>query len=192
LQAAIGALRAAVATKNRKAIYKMISPSFEVQRDLGGMINSRMSARKKFDTMMPGWEDLTALANIENWGPEQPGSKLMCGPAALTEQDELAVMRAAKQRDGSDDNAYYEWLYTDAGKLAVHAGPDAASKEIGSLSREAIRSVGGDDRWTNVALPDGTMGYVEASRMHALLNPRLCFAKVKGKWMIGAYVGGGD
>ena len=192
LQAALDALRAAIARKDRKAVYKMIAPKFEVQRDLGGMVSPKMSAKKKFDTMMPGWDDLTALANMRSWGPERPGSKMMCGPAALTEKDETIVMRAAKQRDGSDDNTYYEWLYSDAPDLAVHEKADASSKQIGTLSREAIRAVGGDDKWTNVAMPDGTLGYVKADQLFALLHPRLCFAKVNGKWMISAYVGGGD
>lgn len=192
LQATMDGLRAAIAKKDRKAVYKMISPKFEVQRDLGGMISQKMSAEKKFDTMMPGWDDLTALANMQSWGPEEPGSKMMCGPAALTEGDEKTAMRAATQRDGNDENTYYEWLYTDDNALAVHSKPDASAKQIGTLSREAIRAVGGDDAWTNVALPDGTLGYVKADRLYALLHPRLCFSKVKGKWMIGAYVGGGD
>jgi hypothetical protein len=192
LKTAMDAVRAAIVKKDRKSIYKMISPKFEVQRDLGGMISRKMSPKKKFDTMMPGWDDLTALANMQSWGPEQPGSKMMCGPAALTETDERTVMRAAKQRDGSDDNTYYEWLYTDALDLPVHASADGASKRIATLSHEGVRAVGGDDKWTNVALPDGTLGYVEAASLYALLHPRLCFAKVKGKWMISAYVGGGD
>jgi hypothetical protein len=192
LQTEMDALRTAITKKDRKAVHKMISPKFEVQRDLGGMISRKMSAKKKFDTMMPGWDDLTALANMQSWGPEQPGSKMMCGPAALTGTDEAAVMRAAKQRDGSDDNTYYEWLYTDAKELAVYASADSGSKKIGALSHEAVRAVGGDDNWTNVAMPDGTLGYVKADNLYALLHPRLCFAKVKGKWMISAYVGGGD
>lgn len=192
LQTVMDTLRSAIAKKDRNAVYKMISPKFEVQRDLGGMISAKMSAKKKFDTMMPGWSDLTALANMQSWGPEQPGSKMMCGPAALTEKDERAVMRAAKQRDGSDDNTYYEWLYTDAQSLPVFEKPDLAANTFTSIHREAIRATGGDDNWTTVALPDGTMGYIQAPKLYALLNPRLCFGKVKGKWMISAYVGGGD
>lgn len=192
LQGAIDALRAAVAKKDRKAVYAMIAPKFEVQRDLGGLISAKMSARKKFDTMMPGWGDLTALAQGKSWGPIEPDGKLQCGPAPLTDADEKKVFKAAKQRDSSDENTYYEWVYADVPGVAVHEKPDVEASKIADLKVEAVRALGGGKSWTKISLPEGTIGYVKSDDLFALLSPRLCFAKVKSKWMIAAYVGGGD
>lgn len=188
----IAAFRAAVANKDRKALYALLGPRFQIERDFGGVTDKKLSARAQFDAALPGWEALTRLTNAASWGPWRKGSKLMCGPAALTESDEARIVRAAKQRGDAEDDYYFEWVYVDIDNVAVRDAPSFKGAVVGRLNREAVRALTRKDGWFTVALPDGREVFLSERVGLALFNDRICFARIKGKWRLSAYIGGGD
>jgi hypothetical protein len=192
LTLAIANLRKAVARKDRKAIYAMLPPRFTIERDFGGVTNRKLSARAQFDAALPGWNVLTRLAASASWGPWEKGSKLICGPAALTEADERRIMRAAKQRGESEEDYWFEWVYVDIDNVAVRAAPGFKAEVTGRINREAVRALERKDGWFKIALPDGREAFLSERVGLALFNDRICFARVRGKWRLAAYVGGGD
>lgn len=192
LTQAIAALRMAVARKDRRAVYALLAAKFTIERDFGGLTNAKLSARGQFDAALPGWETLTRLAASNSWGPWEKGSKLMCGPAALTEADETRVIRAAKQRGDNEDDYWFEWVYVDLDNVVVRAAPTFKAAVTGRISREAVRALERKDGWFKVALPDGRTAYLSERVGLALFNDRLCFSRVKGRWRLSAYIGGGD
>ena len=186
-------LRGAIARKDRTAIYGMLAPKFLLTRDLAGDYNAKYSARKQFDVVFKGWDGLTEIVNAASWGPNEKGSKLICGPATLTDADEKKIIAAAKQRGDDPENTYYEWLYVDAADVPVLEKPDLSASKMTTLNHEAVRALGGGNtNWIEVGLPDGSIGYVESKHLLSMQPERLCLTKNKGKWRIGGFEGGGD
>jgi hypothetical protein len=192
LARAIKDLRSAVARKDRRAVYALLGPRFIIERDFGGLTNPKLSVRGQFDAALPGWDVLARLAASNSWGPWEKGSKSMCGPAALTEADETRVIRAAKQRGDNGDDYWFEWVYVDLDNVVVRDAPKFRANVVGRISREAVRALGRENGWFKVALPDSREAYLSERVGLALFNDRICFSRVRGKWRLSAYVGGGD
>jgi hypothetical protein len=192
LRAAIATLRAAVAKKDRQAVYALLGNRFAIERDFGGLTDRKLSARGQFDAALPGWDVLTRLAAANSWGPWEKGSKLMCGPAALTEADQTRVVRAAKQRGDSDEDYWFEWVYVDLDKVVVRDAPTFKGAVLTTISREAVRALERKDGWFKIALPDGREAYLSERVGLSMFNDRICFSRVRGKWRLAAYIGGGD
>jgi hypothetical protein len=192
LAQAIKSLRKAIARRDRKTVHAMLATRFTIERDFGGLTNKKMSARAQFDAALPGWENLSRLAASNSWGPWERGSKLICGPAALTEADETRVIRAAKQRGDSEEDYWFEWVYVDLNNVVVRDSPAFNGAVISNISREAVRALERVEGWFKIALPDGREAYLSERVGLALFNDRLCFSRVRGKWRLAAYVGGGD
>lgn len=192
LTKAIKDLRVAVARKDRRAIYAMLAPKFTIERDFGGLTDRKLSARRQFDVIFPNWDTLPRLAGSASWGPWEKTSKLMCGPAALTEADENRVIAATKQRGDNEDDYWFEWVYVDLDNVAVRDAPSFKGAVAGRISHEAVRALERKNGWFKVAMPDGREAYLSERVGLALFNDRLCFARVKGKWRLAAYIGGGD
>lgn len=192
LNQAITAFRSAVARKDRRAVHALLGPKFTIERDFGGLTNAKLSARGQFDAALPGWDVLTRLSAANSWGPWEKGSKLICGPAALTQADESRVIRATKQRGDNEEDYWFEWVYVDLDNVVVRDAPTFKGAVIGKISREAVRALERVEGWFKIALPDGREAFLSERVGLALFNDRICFARVKGKWRLSAYIGGGD
>jgi hypothetical protein len=190
---ALKTLRLAVARKDRRAVYALLASKFVIERDFGGLTNPKLSARAQFDAALPGWDALARLSAAAQWGPWEKGSKLICGPAALSAADETRVIRAAKQRGDNEDDYWFEWVYVELDGVAVRKAPSFQAAAIASISREAVRALERKgDGWIKVALPDGREAFLSERVALTMFNDSLCLRNVGGKWRLAGYVGGGD
>jgi hypothetical protein len=185
-------LQEAVRRRDRVAVYGLLAPRFAVERDFGGMADPKLPARKQFDLVLPGWEALERLSAARAWGPWTPKSRTMCGPAPLTAGDLARIERAAKQRGEDPGDIWFQWIYFESSGFVARDKPSEQAPAAMIMSREAIRALDRDNGWFRVALPTGDDAYVRESDAVSIVNDRLCFRLVKGKWRLAAYVGGGD
>jgi hypothetical protein len=185
-------LRAAVAKRDRQAVYRLLAPKFEILRDFGGNADAKLSARKQLDAVLNGWDGLTSLVAARNWGPFPEEKGLICGPAPLTQRDEDRVIRAAKQRGDAEDDYWFEWLYVEGTNVPVRESPSFKARAIAMISREAVRTLKFEENWYRVALPNGREGFLFERSAVPIFAPRLCIRKIKGQWRLAAFVGGGD
>jgi hypothetical protein len=80
----------------------------------------------------------------------------------------------------------------DLDNVVVRDAPTFKGAVVGKISREAVRTLERKEGWFKIALPDGREVYLSDRVGLPLFNDRICFARVKGKWRLSAYVGGGD
>lgn len=187
--------------KDRKALEKYVARDFFWERDFGGGYEKKKGAFRNFAAALEldaenatGWRNLTAFAD-QLTGPHEKKKGVFCGPPA-PRYDEKAF-EALVARTESD---VYEWGYPAhahviAREQGAHGSPEAGKLAMNFVYTDlAARSENFDPAkdWTPVILPDGKRAFVQPGELLTLLDPRLCYVKRNGNWLIAGYVGGGD
>ncbi|HAH10465.1 MAG TPA: hypothetical protein DCL48_10225 [Alphaproteobacteria bacterium] len=182
----------AVERRDRVAIHGMLAPGFEVAGPGAPRNQARLTARQRFDAVWPGWEALRETLAPASWGPRPDKPTQLCAPAPLTANDLERIARAARERGDRARSAPRDWAYTDKTRVSVHAKASPQSEVLARLTREAVRVVGQTKGWLQVALPNSEVGFVRSEHALRPNSRRLCLAKVKGLWRIGAYLVAAD
>lgn len=187
--------------KDSDALIKLVAKEFFWERDFGGGFEKKKSPFINFATALnlaaaddSGWRSLAAFAD-QLPGAHEKRKGVFCGPPA-PKYSAKAFEKLLKDT-GSD---VFDWSYPAHAHVIVREKGEAGLREIGKLTDNytftdlAARGEKFDfaKDWTAVILNDGTRGFVAPGELLTPLDPRLCFVKRNGNWLIAGYVGGGD
>ena len=78
--------------------------------------------------------------------------------------------------------------------VGLRAKPDAASKVLGQLSFNIVKTIDNngtsDTKWVEVETLGGKRGWVSTEYVRSPIGYRACFAKVDGEWKLTIFVAG--
>ena len=189
------------ARKDAETLRKHVARDFFWERDFGGGFDKKKSAFINFATALDldaadgtGWRLLGAFAD-QLTGPHEKKKGVFCGPPA-PKYDEKAF-EVLVQRTSSD---LHEWSYPAHAHVIAREKPEHGSPEIAKLSMHFVytdlsarnQNFDPGKDWTPVILRDGKRAFVQPGELLTLLDPRLCYVKRNGNWLLAGYVGGGD
>jgi hypothetical protein len=196
LSAAQNELLAIVIRGDRAALNKRVGKTFFWDSDHGGGFNSKHSATRNL-AAATNWKSLRSMLSADTASPRRNGSADHCMPARARPEDQKQFERVAEQLK---TDTFFDWGVVVSERRPVRASGDGSAAEVGVLSRELVRvtewafdTPDGQQRWVQVAMPNGAKGYVDGRHIQTLAPERLCLRKDKsGAWHISGYIGGGD
>ena len=202
---ALAVFRATLAEIARKkdsdALPKLVAKDFFWERDFGGSYEKKKSPFINLATALnlaaaddSGWRLLAAFAE-QAPGPHEKKRGTFCGPPEAKYND-----KAFEKLLKDTNSDVFDWSYPAHAHVIVREKGESGSPEIAKLTFNFVftdlsaRTEKFDftKDWTQVILPDGKRGFVAPSELYTPLDPRLCFVKRDGNWLIAGYVGGGD
>jgi len=129
---------------------------------------------------------------VKQWHPEKPKSKVW--DVILT----ALQLGGTFEGSGAGKSFCAPYVYTRfpdhldpfthqviiAGDVPVHARPSASARVKETVSYEIIEVAADADKgWVKIMLKSGE-GFVRESQIRSSVNYRLCFQRVRGKWML--------
>jgi len=169
-------LKKTVAKEDRKAFLAMLSPRVLVH--FGGA-----AGPKAFEE---SWDfDGNNIDGI--WAQLRRILPLGCA----RDKSARIIPSLAIQFDPNSDEEVFEAMVVVSPGAALRAGPDPGSPVLATLSWDVVTAVDqGADLQTKVRLADGRQGYMHDDELYSPLSYRMVVEKLRGKWMITAFVAG--
>jgi hypothetical protein len=187
--------------KDAEALQKRVARDFFWERDFGGGFEKTKSGFINFAAALglaaedgAGWRLLRAFSDQLS-GPHSERKGVFCGPPAPKyDEKEFEVL---VQRTNSD---VFDWAYPAHAHVIAREKAEHGSPEVGKLSMHFVytdlssRAENFDPAkdWTPIVMRDGKRAFVPPGELLTLLDPRLCYVKRDGSWLIAGYIGGGD
>lgn len=186
--------------QDRKALEKHVARDFFWEHDFGGGYEKKKGAFRNFAAALElgtenaiGWRNLGAFSD-QLTGPHDKKKGVFCGPPAPRYDEKAFEALLART-----DSEAYEWGYPAHAHVIAREKGAHGSPETGKLAMTfvytdlAARGENFDPAkdWTPVILPDGKRAFVQPGELLTLLDPRLCYVKRNGNWLIAGYIGGG-
>jgi hypothetical protein len=187
--------------KDAEALQKRVARDFFWERDFGGGFDKQKSGFINFAAALSlaaedgtGWRLLAAFAD-QLTGPHAQKKGVFCGPPAP--QYDEKEFETLVSRTNSDA---YDWSYPAHAHVIAREKGEPGSPEVAKLSMHFVYtdlSARGENfdpakDWTPVILRDGKRAFVPPGELLTLLDPRLCYVKRGGDWLVAGYIGGGD
>lgn len=187
--------------KDEAALERLLARDFFWERDFGSgfdelkspLVNLSLAIGLGGDTDQ-GWRLLAAFAQATP-GPHDERENVFCGPPA----PQYNVDAFEKTLEATKSDAF-EWSYPVRQDVVVRDKGEDGAKEIARPGAHFIytdlaarpQQFDPENDWTPVITHDGKRGFVAPGMLLTLLDPRLCYVKRGGAWLIAGYVGGGD
>ena len=95
-----------------------------------------------------------------------------------------------------DDLDAFEYAPITAENVRVRSQPKTTARIVTFLSYDIVKATfpnesnQEDPGWVKVIVPDGRNGYVASRYVRSPIDYRLCFERVRGKWLITAFIAG--
>ena len=172
----LGGLKRAVAKRDKKALLGMLSPGVLV--NFGGA-----SGPNAFEE---NW-DFDPSSNDSIWAQLDRMLPLGCAK----DQQARIIPSLAIQFDPDSDEQVFEAMVVVSPGAKLRKGPEPDSAALATLSWDVVTAVDqASDLQTKVRLADGREGYMHDTDLYSPLNYRMVVEKLRGKWMITAFVAG--
>ena len=86
----------------------------------------------------------------------------------------------------------FSYVAVIAAEVQLRSSPDDSSESLAKLSYNVVRLIDWtqDRQWAQVAMPNGTSGFVQAEYVRSPIDYRATFRKLDGKWVISAFLAG--
>jgi hypothetical protein len=169
-----GALKQAVQRKDRDALLRMLSPHVLVNFG-GGTGPKALAEAWDFSPDSHGiWDQLETM--LQMGCARDGGARLI--PSLILQLEPYA-----------DDDLYDVRLSLPGAKLFKEPGVEASAIVVAPWTFVAATNTSGD-LWTGVKLPDGSTGWISDDELYETIGYRLVIEKLRGKWMITAFVAG--
>lgn len=187
--------------KDRKALEKYVARDFFWERDFGGGYDKKKGALRNFAAALEldaentaGWRTLAAFAD-QLTGPHNEKKGVFCGPPAPRYDEKAFEALVARTESETYEWSYPAHAHVIAREKGIHGSPEAGKLGMSFVYTD-LEARGADFNpakdWTPVILPDGKRAFVQPGELLTLLDPRLCYVKRNGNWLIAGYIGGGD
>ncbi|HVU29105.1 MAG TPA: SH3 domain-containing protein [Sphingomicrobium sp.] len=169
-------LRRTVAKKDKKALLAMLSPRVLV--NFGGA-----SGPSAFEQ---SWS-FDANDNDGIWAQLERILPLGCA----RDGSARVIPSLAIQFDPEGDEEVFEAMVVVAKGAKLRSGPETDSPALAILSWDVVTAIDeASDLQTKVRLEDGREGYMFDDELYSPLNYRMVVEKLRGSWMITAFVAG--
>jgi len=143
---------------------------------------------------------------LEMWKPDSPDSALWNELSAI-----LSLGGTFSTSDGKrvfwapytfstfpDDLDGYEYASIVGENVRVRSQPNTSAGIVTNLSYDIVKATffstdnnrDGAAGWVKVVVPDGRSGYVASRYIRSPIDYRLGFERIRGKWLITAFIGG--
>lgn len=173
----LSGLKQAVATKDKRAFIAMLSPHVLV--NFGGA-----AGPKAFED---SWDFDPSNNNDGIWAQLRKMLPLGCA----RDKNARIIPSLAIQFDPDSDEQVFEAMLVVAPGAKLRGTPEPDSPALATLSWDVVTAVDqGGDFQTKVRLADGREGYMHDDELYSPLNYRMVVEKLRGKWMITAFVAG--
>ena len=107
------------------------------------------------------------------------------------DKDARIIPSLAIQFDPDSDQQVFEAMVVTSPGAKLRRGPEHDSPSLATLSWDVVTAVDqAGDLQTKVRLPDGREGYMLDAELYSPLDYRMIVEKLRGKWMITAFVAG--
>lgn len=168
------ALKQVVQRKDRDALLAMMSPKVLV--NFGGGTGPK------------------AFAEEWDFGPDSHGIwdqlRTMLGMGCARDGSARLIPSLILQLEPTDDDDLYDMrLALPGAKLFKKPGVEASAIAIAPWTVVTATDTGGD-LWTGVRLPNGATGWISDDDLYEPVGYRMVIEKLRGKWMITAFVAG--
>lgn len=180
-----GKLIEAVAKRNTRFILTVLHP--KVRLSFGGQ-----SGAKDFRVI---------------WKPDSPDSELWNELSAILSLGGTFSIAEEKRvfwapytfSTFPDDFDSYEYAAIIGENVRVHSQTSTSSSIVTNLSYDIVKATfpasespqkGVVPGWVKVVVPDGRAGYVAKRFIRSPIDYRLSFERIRGKWLITAFIGG--
>jgi len=129
------------------------------------------------------------LANPE-WGLWEELETLLALGCAANGEGGITIPWVADQKTNVDEPGAAMLVMGE--NVPVYSAPDEAAPAIGTISWDVVEisGLGPDDRFQEVALPDGARGFIATDALRSLLDYRLTASSRNGKWSITTFLSG--
>lgn len=185
----------------RKTLEKHVARDFFWERDFGGGYERKKGAFRNFAAALEldaenavGWRNLAAFAD-QFTGPHEKKKNVFCGPPAPRHDEKAFEALVARTKSEIHEWSYPAHAHVIAREQGMHGSPEVGKLGMNFVYTDlAARGENFDPAkdWTPIILPDGKRAFVQPGELLTLLDPRLCYVKRNGNWLIAGYVGGGD
>jgi len=172
----LAGLKQAVTKKDKKALLANLSPHVLV--NFGGAAGPRAFAE--------AW-DFDPNDNDGIWSQLERMLPLGCA----RDQKARIIPSLAIQFDPDTDEQVFEAMVVVSPGAKLRSRPEPDSPVVTSLAWDVVMAVDqGGDLQTKVRLADGREGYLLDDELYSPLNYRMVVEKLRGRWMITAFVAG--
>lgn len=185
-------LTVAIKKRDRKFLLSIIHP--KIQNSFGGDGGARefVNTWKLNSPDSKVWKELLTVLSLGGSFDKEKGQKIFVAPYVTSRWDSI-VRKLPSNADVFTHSAII------AAKVPVYSRPDAAGPVVTLLSYDVVEvdqehSVWKGDheelRWARIKTLKGQEGYVQGDKIRSAVDYRAYFKKVKGKWMMHAFIAG--
>ncbi|MDQ3472495.1 MAG: SH3 domain-containing protein [Acidobacteriota bacterium] len=183
----------ALKRRDRKFLLGIVHP--EIQNNIVDGHNGIEGFIAKWKLNSPDskvWTELLTTLSLGGSFEKENGQKLFVAPYVTSRWGSLEN-KLPRDADAFTHSAII------AARVPVYSKPDAAGRAVAFLSYDVVevdndRSVWKCDheelRWAKIKTLKGQEGYVLGNRIRAAVDYRAYFKKVRGKWMMNAFLAG--
>ena len=131
------------------------------------------------------WDELSAILSLGGTFSKSEGKRMFWAPYTFS--------------TFPDDLDAFEYAPIVGEKVRVRSQPNATASIVTNLSYDIVKATfpSTDNNrdsersgWVRVVVPDGRNGYVASRYVRSAIDYRLGFERVRGKWLITAFIGG--